>query len=161
VSALPRYTFDGYTLRPAGEEDRELAQKWNAADADHAWEMTQPDYWVEQRLGINSYVLEDGTGTIFFFKMIQPRGDKFIEVSMQFNRADDAEPTTRTLRGMIVGFMWLLKILPVNGVEAVYFSSRNVALIDFFEKRFGFVEVKNDRVSQAAGFRRFMRKVTG
>lgn len=68
---LPTYHFDTYTLRPATMLDALLAMEWTAADPFHAWEAAQPDYWIEQKFGINTYVVEDVYGPVFFFKMVR------------------------------------------------------------------------------------------
>jgi len=73
MSAIESFKFgESYLLRPAGNgahlEDLELAVRWTAADPDHAGRV-EPGFWLEQRLGRDSYMLEDAGGPLFFFKL--------------------------------------------------------------------------------------------
>lgn len=135
---LPVYEFDGYTFRPATEEDLPLAQQWNMMDADHKWEMHYPEYWIEQNSQVNSYLLEDAIGTLFFVKSIRHMGHE-VEISLQFDRQCGMVSKARAMKGMEVGFAWLKKALPMNGFTALYFVSKTEDLIAFTEKRLGFV----------------------
>lgn len=168
---LPTHSFGGYTLRPAGEADRELARAWNAVDTDHAWELEQPDYWTASGLSVNCYVLcrphvlRCPLEPLFFFRMVRPwlrpdgeqvyfidlwlsgpsasdedvkRAD-WVEINIQFDRTGHT-PYWNTMLGMEAGMKWLETILPVNGIHAVYFNSKNQRLIRFAEKRLGFVK---------------------
>lgn len=135
--AMPTYQFDGYTFRPARESDLALARAWNAADRDHKWEAQYPAYWIEQNEMINSYVLDDARGTIFFMKSIRHlRGE--IEITLQFDRRYSRVSVMRLVRAMIRGFEWLKKALPMNGYTAVYFVSKSKTLGLFAENILGF-----------------------
>ena len=136
----PTYKFDGYVFRPAAEGDVELARRWNAADPEHQWEARFPDYWVEQNGVVNSYVLEDTKGILFFMKSIRCSGGKEIEINIQFDRARSQVSALRLMVGLSIGFDWLKKALPMNGFEAVYFVSRNRNLCTFAEQRLGFAK---------------------
>jgi hypothetical protein len=139
VANLPVYKFDGYTFRPATPDDQHLARLWNSMDPDHKWELQYPEYWIEQNSQVNSYVLEDAIGILFFVKSIQHMGRE-IEISLQFDRECGMVSKTRVMSGMEVGFAWLKKALPMNGFKALYFVSKNKDLILFTEKRLGFVK---------------------
>jgi hypothetical protein len=67
MTALSTLRFSGYTLRPAGEADRRLAEQWTSRDLDHAGKI-DPGFWLEQRPGMDSVVMEDSQGPVFFFK---------------------------------------------------------------------------------------------
>lgn len=134
---LPTYQFDQYTFRPALESDVELARAWNAADKDHTWEAQYPDYWIEQNPMMNSYLLEDADGTIFFVKSIRHQHCE-VEITLQFDRRCRSVSRMRAMRAMIAGFGWLKKTLPRNGFRAVYFASKSKTLGLFVEKVLGF-----------------------
>jgi hypothetical protein len=134
---LPVYEFDGYTFRPATAKDLPLARQWNRMDPDHTWELQYPEYWIEQNSQVNSYLLEDAIGTLFFVKSIRHMGNE-VEISLQFDRQHGMVSKGRVTRGMEVGFAWLKKALPMNGFTALYFVSKTEELISFTEKRLGF-----------------------
>jgi hypothetical protein len=134
----PSYRFDGFLFRPAVPEDLPLARAWNREDADHDWEEQQPLYWIEQNERVNSYVLEDRMGIVFFVKSIRQHIDQ-IEISLQFDRSRMTVSRHRAMRGMMTGMEWLKKALPLNGFRAVYFLSKNPELIAFAENALGFV----------------------
>lgn len=141
-NTLPTYQFDGYTFRAATYLDLALARTWNEADPEHGWEMQYPQYWIEQSRQVNSYVLEDGEGIVFFVKSIrQPHNE--IEITMQFDRSMKTVMLSRVVFGLMTGFAWLKKALPANRYDAVYFVSENPELIAFAQNNLGFVANKN------------------
>lgn len=139
MTNLPVYKFDGYTFRPTTSDDQPMARIWNSMDPDHTWEMQYPDYWVEQNGQVNSYVLEDAIGVLFFVRSILHMGNE-IEITLQFDRHCGSVSKARVMKGMEVGFAWLKEALPMNGFKALYFVSKNNDLILFTEKRLGFVK---------------------
>jgi hypothetical protein len=108
-------------------------------DSEHTWEAQYPDYWIEQNNQVNSYVLEDAIGVVFFVKSIRHMGGE-IEISLQFDRMRGMVSKTRVMGAMAAGFSWLKKALPMNGFSTVYFVSKNQDLIVFAEKGLGFVK---------------------
>ncbi len=152
--SLEAFQFDGFTLRPAREEDAALAKEWNEADPDHR--TLDPKFWLEMRPGAEGYVLEDTLGPVFFFKMVRidarqdaPLGtlgiglkpEKAAELHIQFAPGDRQGTRLRSMLGMDKGWKWLEKMLAEKGFDAVYFTSRSPRLILFCEKRLGFAEV--------------------
>jgi hypothetical protein len=134
----PSYRFDGFLFRPAVAEDLPLAQRWNAEDPDHAWEGMNPVYWIEQNEQVNSYLLEDDKGVVFFVKSIRQSAGE-VEISLQFDRSRMTVSRHRAMRGMLAGMEWLKKALPLNGFRAVYFLSKNPELTGFAMNALGFV----------------------
>lgn len=165
MSEFPEFRFQGFLLRPAIDDDLLLAAEWTCADPDHMGKV-QPDFWIKNSTSINSFVLEDSIGAIFFFRIDQQRelkypatglprgaeapGDDIMsrssipdtvmvcEVHIQFPPHDQRGMRLRTMQGMAIGFDWLKNILGQNGYEAVYFTSKNQRLIDFATQRLGF-----------------------
>lgn len=137
MTALASFTFQGFTLRPTRYDDRDLAADWTAADPDHC-STADADFWLEQRPGIESYLLEDAGGPVFFFKMERRTADQ-VEVHIQFPPGD-RNNKVRILAGLSSGYEWLERVLISHAVRTVTFTSRNPSLIAFCERRLGFVE---------------------
>jgi hypothetical protein len=135
MSALNTLCFSGYTLRPATSADRNLAQSWTLADPHHR-EMN-PDFWIEQRLGRDSYLLSDAQGPVFFFKIIRI-GDNAVEFHIQFMPETEPEARTRTRKGLVEGLNWIERVLRNSGIAEWSFDSANPELIKFCKKRLGF-----------------------
>lgn len=143
MSALETFTFNGYTLRPANESDLPLAQLWTLADTDHK-DITLPSFWIEQRIGRDSYLLSDGAGPVFFFKLHVTtwRGSAMkpcrVELHIQFMPGITDEDTGRIRGGLTQGMTWLERVLRLSAIREVSFDSSNRKLIAFCKKRLGF-----------------------
>ena len=166
MTALNTLRFSGYTLRPAGEADRRLAEQWTARDEDHAGKI-DPGFWLEQRLGMDSVVVEDSQGPVFFFKTclliekitdqrplpiqlvglsqktideVRPWSERIAaEVFIQFMPCATEEDRERTRQALIEGMAWLAPVLEQSGAEEMFFDSRQPKLIAFCQKRLGFI----------------------
>lgn len=145
TTAMPAFRFGGYTLRPSIDSDLDLAARWTQADPDHC-DTTEGKFWLRNDGGVNSFVLCDDRGAIFFFRIdIEcelPKGGprpypKAVSLHMQFAPTDPRE-RRRLMQAMLIGFGWLEKRLSAAGVDTVYFHSKNPRLILFCEKRLGF-----------------------
>lgn len=138
---MPSFQFDKYTLRPAaGEIDLALATAWMAADRWHRGQFA-PGFWLEQAATVNSFVLEDKDGPIFFFQTRE--AGTCLEIFIQFDSFDvfagGAPVRFRTILALTKGLEWLKKNLGGAGWDSVYFTSKNPQLIEFCERRLGFV----------------------
>lgn len=129
------YTFDEFTLRPAGWHDLPLAHLWTSKDLDH-YKTTPPVFWIMQKVSVNSFLLLRGDEAVFFFR-IDERAKKQVEIHIQFS-GPEALRERATRRGLVEGFKWLEKMLSESGFEGYYFHSRNAQLIFFCQKRLGF-----------------------
>jgi hypothetical protein len=131
------FQFAGFTLREATlERDYELAKDWNYADPDHR-DTTLGTFWLQQGEETNSYLLEDESGPVFFFRMDARERFTWMEVHIQF-APGNALLQARTRRGIRRGFAWLEKMLTESGFEGYYFHSRSPQLIFFCQNRLGF-----------------------
>lgn len=134
-----------YKLRPAMQEHLALAERWTQADPFHR-ASTPAAFWIDQRAGAQSYLLEDGEGPLFFFKVTelpQATQQAAIELHIQFDGHNYDTKNCRmrklrTLRGLMDGLAWLEKRLSESSIHAVYFTSRNPALIRFCCERLKF-----------------------
>lgn len=135
MSAIETFSFSGFTLRPATLSDRQLAETWTLADPFH--KQVSPEFWIEQKLGRDSYLLSDQRGGVFFFKLIRLT-DRKVEFHIQFMPDTEPEARSRTRRGLVEGFVWIERVLLTNAIEEVTFDSNNPELMAFCRKRLGF-----------------------
>jgi len=151
MSADQTFIFGNYKLRPAGTADLPAAVAWTAADADHAGR-TRPEFWIEQTMGKDSYMLEDHEGPLFFFKLHR-LSISAVELHCQFPPAStDAHQRERVQEGIIKGFEWLEGALMQSKVREVFFDSTHLPLRSFAVRRLGFTATNgHDRLSKTIG----------
>lgn len=167
MTALNILSFKGFSLRPAGEADLPLAERWTAWDPDHAGKIA-PKFWLEQRMGVDSVLVHDGKGPVFFFKvrlLVKPgqtncpeplpshmiglseetlrevygqRDRIAAEVFVQFMPCATEEDRERTRAALTLGMEWIEPVLEAGGAEEIFFDSSNEKLIAFCVKRLGF-----------------------
>jgi hypothetical protein len=133
---MPTFHFGNYSLRPAQISDLPNAAAWTKADADHCGN-TLPMFWIRQQIGINCFVLDDGEGDVFFFRMVRYQNATEVEVHIQF-APEEIVSRQRTMTALTIGFAWLEARLHSLGFRLLYFYSRNQNLIYFCQKRLGF-----------------------
>jgi hypothetical protein len=156
MSADHAFVFGGYLLRPSTPEDLHLAVKWTAADVYHAGR-TRPEFWIEQTINRDSYILEDTEGALFFFK-IHRLSIKAVELHCQFppvDQADDSEGAKydrkRVQRGILKGFEWLEGALGKTKIQDLYFDSTHEPLRAFAVRRLGFAIHSGDKLTKTIG----------
>lgn len=144
------FGFNGFTLKTALPEPRylRLAAEWTAADADHR-ETTKAEFWFEQGMNTESYILEDRYGVVFFFKMTRVKPGE-IELHIQFPPVEataerQADRRIRVITGLTKGLEWIERVLEMREAKTIFFDSRNPGLVHFCEKRLGFTSVKLPR----------------
>ena len=135
---MARFTFDGLTLETARPTDELLsaARAWTLQDPDHR-DTTPPEFWFEQRAGRESYVLQDSSGLVFFFKL-QGHATGEVEMHIQFPPPIDLDQRARILRGLTKGLCWIERALAFRQVHTLFFVSKSATLIRFCETRLGF-----------------------
>jgi hypothetical protein len=165
MTALSTLRFSGYTIRPANlphtvtagkklyaDLDLRLAIEWTAADPDHRGKI-DPEFWLEQRPGMDSVVVEDQSGPVFFFKtcllverkqvMEREQDEEDIriiaQVFIQFMPCATEEDRERTRQALMEGTAWLAPVLEQSGAEEMFFDTRQPKLIAFCQKRLGFI----------------------
>lgn len=151
MSAIETFRFGRYTLRPAGAGvwDHRLAREWTAADRDHAGRV-DPEFWTEQSLGRDSWLLIDHSGPLLFFKLIviqQPTDDQggTVEAHMQFAPEPEGEEEKkllelRTIGGLTEGLRWLERVLTQSRIDAIFFDSTSETLVAFSVRKLGFIQ---------------------
>lgn len=138
-----------------------LAKEWIDADPDHAGLL--PTFWVEQGPGVDSTIMIDGKGPVFFFKAkLYDRANdpmKKAQVFIQFMPCEDEEARERTRTALEHGLKWLETVLEQGGADEIFFDSKNEKLIAFCIKRLGFFRSKSTvgipfaRLSKRLGFK--------
>lgn len=147
MSAKQTFSFPGYSMRPANvgnPHDRTAAIHWTKNDPDHQdvnWQ-----FWLEQKPGRDSYVMEDAEGVLLFFKMhhlhitdapipgITSPTHLAAELHIQFG----PQRRLRNARGLTEGMAWLENALSLSGIRELVFTSTKPALIEFCTRRLGF-----------------------
>jgi hypothetical protein len=138
MSADHDFRFGRYHLRPTFKADMARAVKWTAADPDHA-KRTRPEFWLEQSISRDSYMLDDPEGPLFFFK-IHRLTLKAVELHIQFPPEDSQKQKMRVQHGLIEGFAWLEGMFKAAKINDVSFESTSPPLIRFAVKRLGFTQ---------------------
>jgi hypothetical protein len=145
MTALNMLQFGGYMLRPAGGNllnrrmaDLDLARAWTAADPDHAGRI-EPGFWLQQGIGVDSYLASDRSGPLLFLKIVKhcfTETEWHAELHVQFAPGE----RERTRCALMKGMEWLIPILERSGAREIYFATRNQTLLRFAVKRLGFKE---------------------
>jgi len=136
MTATASYGFSGYVLRPARQQDLQLAELWTTMDKFHAGHI-KPDFWLFQGPKTDSYLLFDGAGPVFFLKVHQQDPVR-VRLHIQFMPVATEEDRERTMEGLLQGTAWLERLLRGHGVEEISFDSVSRPLINFASKRLGF-----------------------
>jgi hypothetical protein len=141
MPAISSFGFNGFTLRPtSATTDWQLAHDWQQADPHHRGGRT--DFWLEQRPGVESYLLLKGNTPVFFLRMA--RLSRFeVELHIQFSPElpepdAEAERKRQMMLGMVQGLVWIEKVLSNLHVERISFTSRSPRLTKFCVRRLGF-----------------------
>ena len=156
MTALSTLRFSGYTIRPANlphtvtagkklyaDRDLRLAIEWTAADPDHRGKI-DPEFWLEQRPGMDSVLVEDSQGPVFFFKaqlldQTARNHGPIAQIFIQFMPCATEEDRERTRHALMQGTAWLAPVLEQSGAEEMFFDTRQPKLIAFCQKRLGFI----------------------
>jgi hypothetical protein len=163
MSAIETFKFGAnYLLRPVTDSDFYLAYRWTESDPDHRGKV-EAQFWTEQRLGRDSYLLEEGDAPLFFFKLhwwykmpdepqmkpVLPETlpmivslpwngmERVVEIHIQF-KPEESDPQCKTAQALTEGVRWLERALAPAGVRRMFFDSRSAGLIEFCTKRLGF-----------------------
>jgi hypothetical protein len=139
---LAVFHFHGFILQTAQPNDNfwKIAKAWTEADPDHGG-VTSPSFWFEQDAGIESYVLEDSAGVVFFFKMVRKKDAVELHIQFPPTPRDPEESKAQSIRiasALTLGLGWIEKVLASRGVSRLFFTSKSQKLIRFCEKRLKF-----------------------
>ena len=136
------FEFAGLRVRRSGPGDLDLAQSWTEADPGHA-ATVEPFFWTLQGELVQSYLVSDGDGPLYFFTGNLKPG-KALEIYVQF--APEGMYSTlesqralrgRTMRALMQGMCWLEARMRGKAPE-IRFETTNPDLARFCVKRLGF-----------------------
>jgi hypothetical protein len=154
LTAIDTFRFGSageFTLRPALLHYKTLAAEWTALDPDHAGRVPA-DFWLTQDHGVDSYLLQDDKGPLFFFRVDSTSTSRGLVAALhiQFRPSEGPEDDERTRNGIYQGLTWLEPMLRAAGVRAVSFDSTNEPLVRYSVKRLGF-EQRGSRLIKHIG----------
>ena len=159
MSANQSFRFGNFLLRPSTRDDLALAVAWTEADSSH--QIDPPEFWIEQSLGHDCYMLEDDLGPVFFFKLHRISLTA-VEVHTQFpslgelgEEPDEAQKQIRkrVQAGIVEGFEWLESQLAKTKIREIRFDSTHPPLRVFAVRRLGFAISLNHSLSKSIGGR--------
>ena len=153
--------FKGYRLMPASQFHADLATSWTHADPRHAGTV-DPRFWLDQGRGVESYLVFDPTGPVFFFKM-EPfqcfeaddistgvlyalrggwplgAGTRVVQIHVQVMPITSDDDSERTRTALMVGTPWFEELMARAGVKEIFFDVQDAKLLAFCIKRLGFI----------------------
>lgn len=145
MAAITTFQFGKYTLRPPGEGDIKLAVEWTEKDPFHRL-TTLPKFWMEQTKFIDSYLLLDNEGPVFFIRIDQSLDAACLHI--QFMPMMTHKESQRTMLALMRGLEWLERILVGNAIKTLFFDSENSNLIRFSVTRLGFTQTSETRLEK-------------
>jgi hypothetical protein len=135
MSTTPRqvFSFDEYTVRPAGEQDREHIEHWIASDPFHRNRL-DVDYFLSLRPGEECYALENQNGHVVFYFKTQSA----VRISIQFGPSTDPASRRSNSIALLKGMRWIEGLLRHHHYREVLFDTEGPQLREFAEKHLGF-----------------------
>jgi hypothetical protein len=131
MATQPPLYFDEYTVRRAGEEDREYLTQIIDADPYHKGLM-DADFFLQLVPGEDAWAVEDEQGrVVLYFKTATA-----VRLSMLFANQD-----SNVIRDVLKkGMNWLQGVLIGNKFREIIFDTAGAALRAMAKRRLGFVD---------------------
>jgi hypothetical protein len=137
MSTAPQnaFSFDGYTVRAATEQDRPYLEQWIDADPYHRDRLTA-DYFLKLAPGEESYALEEPSGQVaLYFKTATA-----VRLSIQFGPGVTTRDRRANRVALLKGLRWIEGILRAHFYREILFDSEGRDLRQFSENHLGFKE---------------------
>jgi hypothetical protein len=129
------FTFDGYTVRPVLESDREYLTGLIEQDEYHQAKMTA-DFFYKLQPGEESFALEDEQGEIvFYFKT-----SIAVRMDIQFPPIANIKDVRRNIGALSKGFQWLEGLFRAKQYREIIFEPQGPELYLFAKNRLGFTD---------------------
>lgn len=123
------FSFDQYTVRPAGENDREYLAQLIGADPLHR-DCMDPDFFLTLVPGEDAWGVENGQGrVVLYFKT-----STAVRLHMLFGNQSSNETRDVLTKGMD----WLGAMFVANKFREVIFDTEGAALRVMAKRRLGF-----------------------
>ena len=127
--------FDGYTVRPVEESDRNYIDTLIAADVYHCGKM-DADFFLMPLPGETAWALEDAKGVVLFYFKTTPA----VRMAIQFTGNDTHRQRTDNSEALLKGLAWLEANLAAANFRELLFDVDGPELKIFAKRRLGFVE---------------------
>ena len=130
-----RFQFDGYTVRPLQERDREFLTQLIEADPYHRGRMTAA-YFFNVVPGEESWALEDERGEVVFYF----RTTTAVRISIQFRPVTSPRDRSRNRRALMRGLRWIEGIFREHFFREIITDTEGPELRAFARNHLGFRE---------------------
>lgn len=128
-------SFDNYTVRRAGEQDRAFLAELIEADGYHRGIMT-PDFFLQPVPGEDSWALEDERGeVVFYFKT-----STAVRIAIQFRPTASPTDRARNRRALLRGMRWIEAMFRHNRFREIITDTEGAELKAFAKRHLGFTE---------------------
>jgi hypothetical protein len=129
------FTFDGYTVRPISEADRDYLTWLIEEDEYHQNKMTA-DFFLKLQPGEEAWALEDEKGQIiFYFKT-----SIAVRMAIQFTHVTSIRDVRRNQSALLKGFQWIEGLFRIRQYREIIFDTEGPELYVFAKRRLGFVD---------------------
>lgn len=108
---------DGHELRTATAADLDQARAWTEADPHHRG-VIAPEFWIENSPGVETYVLSDASGDLFFFRI-----ERVARTLIQFAPDPEGRNRERVKSALKIGMDFLATALGTRGYGELLFDS--------------------------------------
>jgi hypothetical protein len=142
------FQFDGYTVRPVDEKDRDYLATLIAADTYHCDRM-DADFFLDPMPGETSWALEDAQGKVIFYFKTTPA----VRMAIQFTGNDNPKEREGNRDALMRGLAWLEANLAAANFRQLLFETEGPELTIFARKRLGFVAEPGLMVRPIATFK--------
>lgn len=131
----PVFSFDGYTVRAVGEQDRVFLELLIESDDYHRGRM-DPDFFLRLEPGEDAWAMEDEEHrVVFYFKT-----STAVRIAIQFAAAVTMGDRRSNQSALMRGLRWIEGMFRVNRFTEILFDTEGPELASFAKRRLGFVE---------------------
>lgn len=129
------FSFDGYTIRPVREEDRDYLAFLIEQDEYHQGKMT-PDFFLKLQPGEEAFALYDEhENLVFYFKT-----SIAVRMAIQFTPVTSIKDVRRNQTALLKGFRWIEGLFRAKKFREIIFDTEGPELYVFAKRRLGFVD---------------------
>lgn len=131
----PQFSFDGYTVRAVGEQDRAFLELLIESD-DYHRERMDADFFLKLQPGEDAWAMEDEKHrVVFYFKT-----STVVRIALQFAAAETMGDRRSNQSALMRGLRWIEGMFRVNRFTEIVFDTEGPELARFAKRRLGFVE---------------------
>jgi hypothetical protein len=127
------FSFDGYTVRPVTEADREYLDLLIAADKYH-FDRMDADYFLKPLPGETAWALEGRQGKVLFYFKTTPA----VRMAIQFAGNNTPQEREANRDALTRGLAWIEATLAAARFRELLFETEGPELTLFARKRLGF-----------------------